>query len=298
MIANAASRYKPTDTVFDVTTDADHLTHGMFVCGTTVIDWGDGTKSTTNSVATAPLYSATAVSHTYSAPGTYTVIVSGTGYRISHSNNSYFPEGATRRLTRIRQIGNNLYAINAMFQSCPITTIDEGCTFGSVTSTSADSCFYSAGSFDLPESFAFPSNTTSMSTCFYSCSIRSADHLHIPSSVTNLENFFGFAGNLVSLSADFKIPSGCTNVKNLFNFATHLKHDISNMFPEEWATGTRNINIQSMFNRTDAKLTGTAPANLLWESSNNFTYNTSTFAGCTQLTNYSDIPSSWGGGGA
>ena len=119
----------------------------------------------------------------------------------------------------------------------------------------------------------------------------------LPNTAVNLTNFMGYT-KLRQLPENFKIPAGTTNLDGAFDWlAAFFSYDISNMFPEEWATSSKTISVKGMF-RNGVKIYGTAPANLLWLSGNTFSSTTNCFQGCTQLTNYNDIPASWGGGGA
>lgn len=69
-----------------------------------------------------------------------------------------------------------------------------------------------------------------------------------------------------------------------------LASNISNIWPEEFAySGT--IKISDMF-RYDSNVTGTVPANKLWNSGKSFN-STTCFNRCTSLTNYDEIPDGW-----
>ena len=147
----------------------------------------------------------------------------------------------------------------------------------------------------LPASFKIPYGVTDLTNAFYSMSLVNVPFL-IPETVTNMYSTFGFSVNMQSIPADFKFPAGVTSLRNVFSFCRPLSADISNIFPEEWQNGGYTCNLQGTFaNATN--ITGTVPA-WLFDGRNNFTFNADTFKGCKKLTNYNEIPASWGGGGA
>jgi len=301
MAAGKHSQYADTDTVFDVTTDADHLTHGMFVAGAnTTIDWGDGTVTTAVATIPAAMTAAQEQVHTYAAPGTYTVIIHGQDYWLSHSAQAgYFPAGATRLITRLRQIGSWLRSGQNMFtQNLGLTVLDPGCKVQMVTSHVLTSMFQQTGITSLNDDFTIDDSITNINYMFYYANSLSGlpPSFRFPANLQYAQYFCSLLGGgaLTSLPSALKLPAGVTNIARIFNGASKLEFDISNFFPDEWATGTRSINAERIFNGC-TKITGTAPASLLWASSNNFTNTTDAFTGCTLLTNWEDIPDTWGG---
>jgi hypothetical protein len=300
LMANAGRKYAPEETVFDVTATADTPTHNMFLMGTAIVDWGDGSRSTTNSAPNAAQNADVLLQHTYANPGTYTVRIKGRNYRLAHSNGQGGFDPGTRIVTRIRQLGNVLYSASGMWGGCKqLAAIDEGVTLQTITTNKMDSMFVNSNNgaitLQLPASFKIPYGVTDLTNAFYSTSLVNVPFL-IPETVTNMYSTFGFSVNIQSIPADFKFPAGVTSLRNVFNLCRQLSADISNIFPEEWQNGGYTCNLQGTFNNA-TNITGTVPA-WLFDGRNNFTFNADTFKGCKKLTNYNEIPASWGGGGA
>lgn len=287
MIANSRARYAPTDTVFDVTASEEHISHSIFVTGSTVIDWGDGETTETNSAYNAATNASTHYTHTYASPGVYTVRISGTYYRFRHGES-----GGVHIVSRIRQIGNNLYDAENIFGRCAfLTQIDNGCKFSNVTTGSIKNGFaYSGNNVEYPDGFVSSSNLTNFNNFNYGGKVRSFWDT-LPDGVTDMTNFLGYS-QLKNLNPNFRIPASCVGLGGAFDWLGALTFDISNMFPEEWRFSAKTISIGGMF-RNAGSITGTAPADLLWASGNTFSATTHCFFGCTQLTNYADIPADW-----
>ena len=308
MIAKAVEGFQVTDTVFDVEPDSDNLTFEFCLSGHSVVDFGDGTTYT----QTVPLKTSGSmdvatygVQHTYAAPGTYTVIISpldNTGFwcTMDASTDTY------KLTTVLRQIGTMQKSVKLMFFNAHklrefakgvhipdgITAInnfiggdvtlniplftkfnDDFTIPDSVTSLNAGfGNFGPSNLVELPDSFKLPSKLVDGFYCFYNCS------------------------GLKKIPADFKIPKTCKNLVRFFGFCFPLEFDISNLFPEEWADGGYTCDL-SNFAWSVSGLTGTLPQ-FIYDGRNNFTHNTESFGACTKLTNYNDIPASWGGGGA
>lgn len=309
MIAKAVEGFPVTDTVFDVEPDSDNLTFEFCLSGHSVVDFGDGTTYT----QTVPLKTSGdtmdvatyGVQHTYAAPGTYTVIISpldNTGFwcTMNASTDAY------KLTTVLRQIGTMQKRVNNMFYNAHklrefakgvhipdgITAInqfiggnvalniplftkfnDDFTIPDSVTNLSAGFGNYGPSNLvELPDSFKLPSKLVDGFYCFYNCS------------------------GLKKIPADFKIPKTCKNLQRFFMNCRKLEFDISNLFPEEWADGGYTCDL-SNFAWNVSGLTGTLPQ-FVYDGRNNFTHNTESFGACTKLTNYNDIPASWGGGGA
>jgi hypothetical protein len=299
MMANAGRKYAPGETVFDVTATADSPTHNMFLMGTTTVDWGDGSRSTTNSAPNAAQNANALLQHTYANPGTYTVRVKGSNYRLAHSNGQGSLDPGPRIVTRIRQLGNVLYSASGMWNWCKrLAAIDEGVALQTITNNNMESMFTytgDAGAYTLPASFKIPDGVTSLSHSFYNMGIVSVPFL-IPEIVTNMHNTFSYDSHLQSLPEDFKFPSGVTMLRTVFRLCASLSVDISNIFPSEWENGGFTCDLSGAFQGCQ-NITGTVPM-WLFDGRNNFTFDANTFANCKKLTNYNEIPASWGGGGA
>lgn len=71
--------------------------------------------------------------------------------------------------------------------------------------------------------------------------------------------------------------------------------DVTHMF-DLWVTKSTSRNLHVAFSTSRNHIIGTVPD--LWNQGFTFSNATNVFQGCTRLTNYNDIPASWGGGGA
>ena len=296
MMANLRP-YHPNETVFDVTATADTPTHNMFLMGTTTVDWGDGSRSTTNSAPNAAQNADALLQHTYANPGTYTVRIKGHNYRLAHSNGQGGLNPGTRIVTRIRQLGNVLYSASDMWARCEqLAAIDEGVTLQTITTNKMNGMFTytGAGAYTIPASFKIPDGVKDLTNTFYNMGLINVPFL-IPETVTSMYSTFSFCGYIQSIPTDFKFPAGVTSLRNVFNFCGSLSSDISNIFPSEWENGGFTCDLSGAFNNC-RNITGTVPA-WLFDGRNNFTFNADTFKGCTKLTNYNEIPASCGGGG-
>jgi hypothetical protein len=123
------------------------------------------------------------------------------------------------------------------------------------------------------------------------------DDFTVPDDTSTCYGIFYYAG-VLNLPKAFKFPATCPSLRGFADGAANLAGDITNIFPEEWADKTATIDIHGAFSNC-RKITGTAPAHLLWNAPN-ITWSDTGYAfyNCTGLTNYNEIPASWGGGGA
>lgn len=309
MIAKAVEGFQFTDTVFDVEPDSDNLTFEFCLSGHSVVDFGDGTTYThtvpLKTSGTSMDVATYGVQHTYATPGTYTVIISpldNTGFWCTMNastdafkltavlrqigtmqksvNNMFFNAHKLREFAKGVHIPDGITAINSFIggniaNNIPLFTKfnDDFTIPDSVTSLSTGFGNYGPSNLvELPDSFKLPSELVDGFYCFYNCS------------------------GLKKIPADFKIPKTCTRLQRFFGFCHSLEFDISNLFPEEWAAGGYTCDL-SNFAWKVSGLTGTMPP-FIYDGRNNFTHNTESFGACTKLTNYNDIPASWGGGGA
>lgn len=103
---------------------------------------------------------------------------------------------------------------------------------------------------------------------------------------------FENCSSLTTLPAGFTIGDRVTNCNYMFRYCSNLTTNIENLFTK-WTVKTRHV--QQMF-YNNSKITGTAPANLLWNNTS-ITNFQNCFYNCISLDNYYQIPYSWGGGG-
>ena len=117
--------------------------------------------------------------------------------------------------------------------------------------------------------------------------------LIIPNSVTKCSKMFLTCTSLTTIPSTFTIPNSVTDCSYMFGECINLKSDISNIWPSTWnSTGT--IDLSNMFYECK-KVTGTVPADKLWNSGKTFSplCKYCCFFNCTSLTNYAEIPDDW-----
>jgi hypothetical protein len=275
MMANAKP-YAPDETVYDVDMSFEStLTYKVWITspyGDTVIDWGDGTTTIDPKNGTAH-----SVSHQYATIGVYTVRIHSAdrqkAYSIAHDN-----ESTALCVTRVRQLGDNIHKAVEMFSRCRnLAKVDSGVKVRKLVDKRCSAIFSQCGN-----------NTAGLYV---------NDDFTVSDDVRDCYGIFFYA-KVLNLPKAFRVPSACTSIRSFAHTATSMTGDITNIFPEAWASKTATINIGYAFANC-RKLTGTAPAHLLWNAPNiTWSDTTDCFAGCTGLTNYNEIPASWGGGGA
>lgn len=139
---------------------------------------------------------------------------------------------------------------------------------------------------------------TSLQNSFESFSAlqRIEDTVQIPSGVTSMNRAFYACSGLSYVNPNLRLPKSCINFHRAFQQAS-VPADITHWFDDFADISGANIDFSRIFN-VAAGVTGTVPADLLWNNPNiTFSVTTYAFSGCTGLTNYNEIPSAWGGGG-
>ena len=224
-----------------------------------VVDFGDGTKQTYTGNNTGN-NSSRQVTHNYSESNTYTVQIIG--------NHSHFR--APETIIEIIQLSNSVTDCSDMFNYCTSLT-------------------------EIPSTLIIPNSVTKCSKMFLTCTSLTTipSTFTIPNSVTDCSDMFGQCIGLTTIPSTFTIPNSVTDCSYMFGECINLKSDISNIWPSTWnSTGT--INLSNMFYEC-RKVTGTVPADKLWNSGKTFspvcTY--CCFFNCTSLTNYAEIPDDW-----
>jgi hypothetical protein len=104
-----------------------------------------------------------------------------------------------------------------------------------------------------------------------------------------------FHNDVSLIDTDFRIPATAYSFDNCFYNCGKLKTPIQNLFFEK-GTMTflyKTIGVRNLFNGCTS-LTGTIPADILWNSDNTFTGTSNTFALCPDSIK-SQAPVSWGG---
>ena len=221
-----------------------------------VVDFGDGTKQTYTGNNTGN-NSSRQVTHNYSESNTYTVQIIG--------NHSHFRAPAT--IIEIIQLSNSVTDCSNMFNYCTVLT-------------------------EISSTFTIPNSVTDCSRMFFYCRSLTTipSTFTIPDSVLNCSYMFGQCPSLTTIPSTFTIPNSVTDCSNMFGECISLKSDISNIWPSTWnSTGT--IDLSWMFSECK-KVTGTVPADKLWNSGKTFSPD-GCFFKCTSLTNYTEIPDDW-----
>lgn len=108
-------------------------------------------------------------------------------------------------------------------------------------------------------------------------------------------SFFSGCGQLVA--TDFVMPMNTVRHNSLemvFNACTSLTKDISTLFPKVWSMKGVSVSANGMFKWCN-HLTGTVPANLLWNNPDITWTNTSTAFANSSAEIRAQVPTSWGG---
>ena len=201
-------------TEIDITLDSDRLSPYLFISpnGTVVINWGDGssTSTVTGTSNTTPKYT----NHTYSAAGDYTITLevtsgdfafytSSTSYRGVMSNKSSTTDSNKycNCVTAIR-MGSNAKVGNCAFLMCLYLKY---VTFPTTCTAFGDYAF--ASCYGL-ESATIPSGITTLPQYLFS-SCYTVKKISIPYSVTTISKYV-YENNYMLKSVT--IPSGVTSI--------------------------------------------------------------------------------------
>lgn len=241
-----------------------------------IVEFGDGNKQ---------VYSgnnqSTYVYYTYSTPGEYIVNIIG--------NHSTFK--APSNIVEIISLSNSITSCDYMFENCTmLTNISENFQFPSSV-TSCVSMFSGSAINSIPILFKFSNSITNCSSMFSMCNnLKEIPETFIlPNSIINCSTMFHLCSNLTAASENFKLPESITNCSYMFDTCRALTLNISNIWPNSWKSN--NIIMDNMFYECRS-IIGIVPADKLWNSGKSFSA-TGCFYNCTNLTNYSEIPSNW-----
>lgn len=217
-----------------------------------VIDFGDGVKQ-----ELSELNVRASISHTYSENNEYIVRIVGNHSNLEMPDNSNIIEAL--------ELSNSIIDCYKMFYNNQNMT-------------------------KIAETFYIPDGCKSCSEMFEATPITSIpDSFTISNTVDNLNSMFAYCDRLIDISSNFVLPDSASNYSNMFARDYELSCDISNMFPDFKYNGT--IYIKGLFDYC-SKITGTAPADKLWNSGKTFASSTC-FQNCTSLSNFSEIPDNW-----
>lgn len=160
------------------------------------------------------------------------------------------------------------------------------------TLTSCEQTFWWSYLSKINNNFKIPKSVNSCSNMFSDCySLQTIPStLKIPNNVTNVLGMFYLCNSLknVKLANNF-LHKDINNMQSMF-WLSSFDGDITNIWPDEF-TYNGTIKISNMFNGC-SKMTGIAPADLLWNSGKTFE-SYGCFTGCTSLDNYDEIPDDW-----
>ena len=265
-----------------------------------VVDFGDGTIQNFSGTDEN-------ITHNYSSEAEYIITITG--------NHSTFQ--APSETIKAIQLSNTITNCGQMFYGCSsLTTISEtftipnsvtmcwrmfyGCSsLTTIPSTltipnsviDCSSMFFDTRLTEIPSTFTIPNSVTYCSSMFRDCSSLTEipSTLTIGNSVINCTGMFYGCSSLTTIPSTFTIPNSVTDCSYMFYRCSSLISDISNILSDEF-TAT-SIKLNYMFYRC-SKITGTAPADKLWNSNKTFE-SVKCFYNCTSLTNYDEIPATW-----
>lgn len=158
---------------------------------------------------------------------------------------------------------------------------------------------------EIPEKFNIPYSVSSFVETFYNCtSLTNMNNLNIPLNTKTIEKMFYNCISLADISPFFIFPENIENLNCCFYNCSSLIEIPNNIWPTNGfviENEINPINIVSAFANCK-NLTGSVPKYKLWMSETVWspislqnTFLPMTFANCTRLSNYSDIPNYWGG---
>lgn len=249
-----------------------------------VIDWGDGT---TDSIKDGDF-----VSHT-----------EGSAYELSHDYSANMTADIQRFVVKIfgknyYTFRHNLYKTNNLISQAMSSGFPVASHIGNFASivTGANRLLKVA----IPHSASPYSNVFNWSYAFAFCSnlleLTGFSSISIADNAC-LDNMLEKAQALTT--TDFRIPGGCSKLKGIFYDCRSLEADINDLLPKDGFSashiGIYPINL--FYN--NQKLTGTVPADKLWDSPIIWTFGSSDgketpFTGCSEDIR-SQVPVSWGG---
>lgn len=148
---------------------------------------------------------------------------------------------------------------------------------------------------------AIPEGVTDANNMFrFAKVMAAAPMVTFPSTIEDISYFFSTCTAMASLPSGFAIPANAVNLTYMFYnckgaFAIPTFPDA---FTNPNISSTNKLKLQHMFEYDNA-MTGTAPADKLWNNSF-FATGTSSlfdacFSQCSALSNYAQIPTTWGG---
>lgn len=118
----------------------------------------------------------------------------------------------------------------------------------------------------------------------------------LPPNLVNMNSFARYGSLPADAASKLQFPDSVNNLSVAFENLGGSDFDVTHIF-DKWVTKSRSRSVRqafALYNRN--VIVGTAPD--LWNQGFTFSDTRSAFGNCTRLTNYNEIPASWGGGGA
>ena len=259
MIANQGSKYPANATVWEVTIPEGGANYQFFIrnrSSSSVVDWGDGSVETISATGDR------SPAHTYPA-GSYTVSLTGT-YDLVHIGSGNATYG--KLVTRLVQVSEELTDYSSLCKYCAIT--------------------------ELPAGFTIPYGVTTVSGMFESCKIPYLpEGFSLPETVIRMDRMF-YAGGLKEIPDSFYLNNNIQQASNVFWVIGGLSTDVAKFFGAI-TSDSELRNVSAMFGVTGVY--GTVPLNSL-TAITSLSATTNCFLNCTKLTNFTELPPSWGGG--
>lgn len=133
--------------------------------------------------------------------------------------------------------------------------------------------------------------------CYCKGLLKIADTFQLPKGVTDVAIMFQYCSELLEAPDSLRFPVSCTNFSSFMYECRKLKANVTHWFDDIVAGENINKNMNNVFYACNA-ITGTLPAEKLWLDASwrngGTTVDTrSTFAGCSKLSNYSEIAPQW-----
>ena len=242
-----------------------------------IIDWGDGEKTifaeATDLVVTPEdnFEKKILAKHTYKTAGVYIVKIYGKGYwKLSHNEQSTTGNLMSRVFEDDLPIAEHLNSLSGFCSRALRLLYVNISSYHNV--------------------IAMPNITYMLSVC---------SNLQYAYGLKRMYNLYSCAGlflnNVNLIDTDFRAPATVYMLDSCFHKCGSLTTAVQNLFCEKGKMPFvhKTISITNMFNGCTS-LTGTIPADILWNSDNTFTGNSNTFALCPDSIK-SQAPVSWGG---
>ena len=264
-----------------------------------IVDWGDGTFSNVKNGDFESVSSSGfdyTMSHTYTQPTEF-------DKEILDLSNTTIKYRKTKRYI-IKIYGKQYYGFKYTYiepYNLMCRCLDWDLPIASHFTNLASFCYGAKGLqvVAVPEYTTYLKNVINFSSMFDGSPPNNCSNLISVTGFGKNDNDINYACNYMfndchNLSVcDFILPNLNTgSMSNIFNNCSSLIVDINSLIPKQGFLH-KEINVEKLFNST--AISGTVPANLLWNDSNITWKNTSnTFSNCSNEIR-AQVPVSWGG---